>query len=91
LLTTGANGDDDRIARAFEQALARPPQPKELRSLTTFLTGQREYYRAHSEDAEKLLAVGRAPAPASTDRAELAAWTSLARVVLNLHEVITRY
>ena len=25
------------------------------------------------------------------DRAELAAWTSVARVILNLHETITRY
>src|SRR5215210_1682232 len=54
LLMSTANGDEDRIARAFEQALARPPQPKELRSLARFLTGQREYFRAHSEDVEKL-------------------------------------
>ena len=32
----------------------------------------------------------RRPAPADVDPAELAAWTSVARVLLNLHETITR-
>ena len=40
--------------------------------------------------AAELLKVGLAPAPANTDPAELAAWTSVARVVLNLHEAVTR-
>jgi hypothetical protein len=37
-----------------------------------------------------LLGVGDAPVPAGLDPAELAAWTSVARVLLNLHETITR-
>jgi hypothetical protein len=91
LLATAANDDAHRIAHAFEHALARMPHPRELRSLTAFLARQREHYRSQPEDAEKLIAVGQAPVPAAVDRAELAAWTSLARVILNLHEVITRY
>ena len=41
-------------------------------------------------DAEKLLAVGHAPRP-DFDPVEHAAWTQLARVLLNTQEVITRY
>ena len=37
-----------------------------------------------------LLAVGDRPAATDLDAAALAAWTSLARVLLNLHETITR-
>jgi hypothetical protein len=37
-----------------------------------------------------LLAVGQAPAAPGVDPAELAAWTSVARVILNLHEAVTR-
>ena len=33
---------------------------------------------------------GQSPIPADIDPAELAAWTSVARVLLNLHETITR-
>ena len=40
--------------------------------------------------AKKLLAVGDVPAPKDTRPEELAAWTSVCRVVLNLHETITR-
>ena len=39
---------------------------------------------------QKLVSVGEYPAPKDLDVAELAAWTSVARVMLNLHETITR-
>ena len=42
------------------------------------------------EDSQKLLAVGNSPA-SGADPAELAAWTNTCRVVLNLHETVTRY
>ena len=88
LLAASANDDTARIASAFTQALARTPREKESRSLATFLATQREYFQAHPDDAKKLLHTGLAP---SADGPELAAWTSLCRVVLNLHETITRY
>ena len=40
--------------------------------------------------AGELLKVGERPLPQGADTAALAAWTSVARVVLNLHETITR-
>ena len=41
--------------------------------------------------AAKLLSVGIAPAPGpDADPVELAAWTNTCRVILNLHETITR-
>ena len=39
---------------------------------------------------DQMLAVGDAPAPKDLPEPELAAWTSVARVILNLHETITR-
>ena len=51
----------------------------------------REQYRHDPQAAEKLLAVGARPRPADLDPAELAAWTSVARAILNLHEIVTRY
>jgi hypothetical protein len=82
--------DEARFRRAYMLALAREPKPVELTSLKSFLAKQREYYRANVGDAEKLLRVGIAPVP-QDDAAELASWTQVARVVLNSHEVITRY
>jgi hypothetical protein len=93
LLTEGGKAatDEQRIDRAFRTALARPAKDKEKASLSRFLTQQREEYRARAEDADKLTKLGTAPRPEGIDSVELAAWTSVCRVVLNLHETITRY
>ncbi len=47
-------------------------------------------YQADAKAASALLNVGDAKPPAGLHPAEIAAWTSVARVVLNLHETITR-
>ena len=44
----------------------------------------------HSQAAEQLLAVGAMPRSDSIDVTEIAAWTEVARTILNLHETITR-
>jgi hypothetical protein len=90
-LTSVLKNDDQRLDYIFERALAREVRPNERESLQQFLSEQREHYRTHAEEVEKLLKVGLAPAPASADKVELAAWTQVCRVVLNLHETITRY
>ena len=91
LLTAPGSNDRARIELAFAKTLARPPKPREVESLTAFLAEQRKYYEANPKDAEKVLKVGIAPAPSNGDKAELAAWTMVGRVILNLHETITRY
>jgi Protein of unknown function (DUF1553) len=90
LLAAPANSDGERIGLAYAWAVARAVKEKEARSLANFLSAQRDYFRAHADDAKKLLRVGLSPAPV-TDEPEGAAWTSLCRVILNLHETITRY
>lgn len=83
--------DADRLERAYAQTLARAPKLGEKQSLIAFLSQVREAYRARPEDAKKLLAIGYAPTAVNADAVELAAWTSVCRVLLNLHETITRY
>jgi hypothetical protein len=83
--------DAERLDRLFRRALARAARPKERAALLAFLAAQRAQYRANPGDAEKLLRVGLAPVLAGADRPELAAWATVCRVVLNLHETITRY
>jgi hypothetical protein len=91
VLASPAKSDEARLDLVFQRAVARPAKAKERESLTKFLAEQRAHYRANAEDAGKLLKVGLAPQPATKDKAELAAWTSLCRVVLNLQETVTRY
>jgi len=78
-----------RITWAWRQALDRPPRPDELETAQALLYQELSQYKQNVDAAKALLKVGLAPVP-DRDPAELAAWTSIARVVLNLHETITR-
>ena len=90
LLGETAADDATRMKRAFQIALNREPKEKETAALSAFLTQQRGHYAAATEDAAKLLSVGIAP-NVGLDPVEHAAWTQVARVLLNAQETITRY
>lgn len=79
-----------RIVWAWQQALQRNPTATEMRITRELLETQLKTYRADPKAADALLKTGLAPVPDGQDRAELAAWTHVARVLLNLHESITR-
>ena len=82
--------DDHRLDMLFERTLARSPRDSERRPLLALLQKQREHFAQAPEDAKKLASAGQSPITEGLDRAEVAAWTSVCRVVLNLHETITR-
>ena len=84
-------GDDARIRHALLTALAREPRSGEMDSLRKFLAEQRDHYAKQPAEAEALLRTGLSGGRASGSHPELAAWTQLCRVILNLHETITRY
>ncbi len=82
--------DAKRLEKLFNLALVRPPRESESATLLKLLQSQRTHFAASPEDAKKLSAVGEAPEAQGLDVVEVAAWTSVCRVVLNLHETITR-
>jgi mono/diheme cytochrome c family protein len=82
-------GDDAaRFEAAWRRALGRPPKPAELAEMKNFVAGQRAHYKEHADEAVKLCG---GKDGASAELSERAAWVQAARVVLNLHETITRY
>lgn len=91
LLHEKFSDDKARLNRAYELAVARPVKDVEQASLSKLLASQREYYQANAVEADKAIHVGISPVADDLDKAELAAWTSICRVILNLHETITRY
>ncbi|MEX0716297.1 MAG: DUF1553 domain-containing protein [Planctomycetaceae bacterium] len=90
ILKEGGSDDAERIAFAWRTATARDPRPEEVELLREIVAKHREEYRADAKAAKELLQIGQKPVAEGTDPAELAAWTSAARVILNLHETITR-
>jgi len=91
VLAADCKSDDQRIDWAFQRALARSAREKENQSLLKFLKVQREYYQSDEPEAAKLIKIGNAPAREGKVRSELAAWTQVCRVILNLNETITCY
>jgi hypothetical protein len=90
MVTEGGNTTDARIRWAWRQALMRDPDATELATLRDLANQHLQEYTNDREAAGQLLKVGQKPVPDGIDPAELAAWTSVARVILNLHETITR-
>lgn len=82
--------DAQRLDYAFHRALSRPIEPREAELLEKLLQHHLSEYGADPAAANELLSVGVRPVPAEIAPATLAAWTSVARTILNLHEVITR-
>jgi hypothetical protein len=90
ILKSGGADPASRLKWAWRQALDRPPRADELITIRALLDRHLTEYRRDPQAAGALLKVGLSPAPSDLDPAELAAWTSVARVILNLHETITR-
>ena len=59
--------------------------------LEKLLVRQRREIKAELSESRKILTTGFTPPDDQLDPDELTAWTAVARVILNLHETITRY
>jgi hypothetical protein len=90
ILTDGGSDAKGRVQYAFDQALNRRATRKEVKLLAQIARHHQQEYEDDPTAADELLNIGESKPPRSLDRAELAAWSSVARVVLNLHETITR-
>jgi len=90
MLKEGGTDATSRLAWAWRQVLSRAPRAEELKTIQPLLEKQLDEYRSDSKSAESLLKIGQTPLPKDLDPSELAAWTNIARVILNLHETITR-
>ncbi|MDE0552649.1 MAG: PSD1 and planctomycete cytochrome C domain-containing protein [Candidatus Poribacteria bacterium] len=91
IIQEGGESVADRINWAYQSALSRLPESKELEIVTNLYEKHRAEYTANLEAANALVLTGEASVTEGVEPDELAAWTSVARVILNLHETITRY
>jgi hypothetical protein len=82
--------EKSRIVYAFRLATARAPTGKEIDVLRTLLKGRLESFRKDRPGALKLLTVGESGRDKRLDPAELAAWTTVASVIFNLDETMTK-
>jgi len=79
VLDEGGDSNAGRLDYAFQLCVARTPDAEERDELGEFLAQQLDDLQTDKEDAQTIAATP-----------ELAAWTALSRVLLNLDEFITR-
>ncbi len=92
-LVEGGQTDADRVTYAFRRALARPPTEDEKRELLSLLDQQRQRIADGWINPNEVATGESKPAttlPAGTTPAQWAAYTVVARVLLNLDETITK-
>ncbi len=85
IVRSGPGDHGDRIDYAFRLCLGRAPDEPEKSRLSRLLTEELEASGAASGSRQ-----GRKPGAAGEEPDELSAWTTVARVLLNLDETITR-
>jgi hypothetical protein len=78
------------IDYAYLAAVSRPPTETERNVLLNVYQTAHDNFKARPDAAGELLEVGESPAPNGLDRIDLAAWTTVAQVVLNLDETMTK-
>ena len=89
-LVSEAKATPERLALLFKLCLSRAPHAHEVTSLTGLYNDTLTTYRADAADAIKMATDPLGPAPKDADIAELAAWTTIANVVMNLDEFLMR-
>jgi hypothetical protein len=89
MLADGGSTAAERINYAFRRALARPPTDAESQVLIRAIDRYRQDFNA-VDAAEKLIRHGDSPVPPGLDPRDLAAYTTVASVILNLDQTITQ-
>lgn len=81
---------ESRLNYGMSLAVGRLPDQAEVQIFESLLKDAKSFFEANPKDATKAVEVGLSEKDQQLDRMELAAWTSVARALLNLDEAITR-
>ena len=90
MIREGGANDAARVSWGWEVTTAREPEPAELEIALNALTQHRNRYHSDREAAAELVAYGDSEPDSHLPPDELAAYTLIANLLLNLDEVISR-
>ncbi len=90
IVAEGGTTANDRASFGISLCQGRPAAARQVDEIVALHQSERAHYASHSEAAMKLATDPLGPLPDGADAAELAAWTVVANVLLNLDGVLTR-
>lgn len=83
-------GGDDKIDFVFNRCLSRSPSAKEKQLLSALQQQRLSFYKANPEKAKQILVQGLAPYDKELRPENIAAWTMVVNVLMNLDEFVTK-
>ena len=89
-MVTGASNTPERAELGFRLCLSRTPSEQELTRLTSLYDQAFAQFSANPDSATPMATDPLGPIPAGMDAAELAAWTVVGNVLLNLDEMLMK-
>ena len=85
-----SDSDEARIGLAFRIVLSRLPSDSEQEILQEILDDARIHFTSHSTASAEFLSIGNAPHDTTLNPLDLAAWSAVMSVVMNLDECISK-
>ena len=90
IIKEGGGKDEERIGWAWRTATSRHPEPAEIRIMLDLLNEHRQRFRDDLDASQKLISYGESVADKKIMPQELASWTLVANLLLNLDEVVNK-
>jgi hypothetical protein len=90
IMTGPERSPEGRLGAAFHRATARRPRPDEAEILVQGFHSQLARFRCDRRSALALIAQGESARDPRLDPVELAAYTTIAQLILNLDETLTK-
>ena len=90
VLREGGSSLDEQMNFACRTVLARPPTAQEQKVLRGIYDDMNAHYQTDLKAAVDLLSAGETKRPENLNELQLVAWTTVANVLLNLDETVTK-
>jgi hypothetical protein len=90
MMSEGGSAPEARLQFGYNLVLARAPSARQKQVMLRLLGTLEERYKADPKAEGEYIHQGDSPLPANADAAQLAAYTGVASLILNLDEAITK-
>ena len=90
ITSEGGATPEERATFALKLALARPASPAQVKQVVSLFQSEAAHYKTDTAAAEMMATQPLGPLPQGADAAELAAWTVVSNVLLNMDGVLTK-
>lgn len=90
LVKEGGSSVESRATYGFRLCLTRPPRPAEVQRLVNLFQKARQEYAGKPKEAQAMATDPLGPLPPGLDPADMAAWTVVGNVLLNLDEMLAK-